>query len=476
MDFFPVILSGGSGSRLWPLSRELYPKPLLPIVGDKTLLQMTVERLAPLADRRETLVVCNEEHRYLVADQLKAEALPPGSILLEPCARDTAPALTLAALQVQQRCPGATLIVMPADHLIPDSTAFCAAVTKAGALARDGYLVSFGLRPDRPETGYGYIHRGAAIGEGGAFSVDRFVEKPDASTAQSYLDAGDYDWNAGIFVVRADLWLEEISRHRPLILAACKSAIADRRADGIFLRAAADAFANSPAESIDYAVMENTDRAAVLPLDTSWSDIGSWASLWEVSDKDSDGNVCKGDVISHSTHNSLLLAQNRCIATVGLENITVIETSDAVLVASTDKCQDVKTIVTTLKQCQRNEHRFHSRVHRPWGNYEGIDKGKRYQVKRITVKPGAKLSLQMHHHRAEHWVVVSGTAKVTVGDTERILTENESTYVPLGSIHRLENPGTIPLEIIEVQSGSYLGEDDIVRLEDIYDRAAGVAV
>ena len=470
MNFYPVILTGGAGSRLWPVSREFYPKPLLPIFGEKTLLQDTAARLDALGGIRPPLFVCNEEHRFLVAEQVRKLGKEPEAIMLEPHGRNTAPALTIAALYLVERDADAVMVVMPADHVIPDPAAFTAAVEQAGELAAAGYLVTFGVVGSKPETGYGYIRRGEAIEGSGGFRVDRFVEKPNAETAQAYLDAGDYFWNSGIFVLRANRWLEEIGKYRPDILAACSMAMADSARDSDFVRVDKQAFLSSPADSIDYAVMEKTDKAAVVPISTSWSDVGSWSSIWEVSQQDGQGNVSRGDVLTHNSTNSLFMAGDRCIAAVGLDNIVVIETSDAVLVADKDKCQDVKAIVSQLKESNREEYRFHSRVYRPWGDYEGIDAGGRYQVKRLTVKPGAKLSLQMHHHRAEHWVVVSGTARVTRGEDVFILSENESTYIPLGTTHRLENPGSIPLEIIEVQSGSYLGEDDIVRFEDVYNR------
>jgi len=470
MSFYPVILTGGAGSRLWPVSREFYPKPLLPMFGEQTLLQDTVARLDALHGIRAPLFVCNEEHRFLVAEQVRLLGKEPEAIMLEPQGRNTAPALTIAALYLVATDPDAVMVAMPADHVIPDPAAFITAVEQAGELAEQGYLVTFGVVAGKPETGYGYIQRGDAIEGSGGFRVDRFVEKPDAATAQAYLDAGNYFWNSGIFVMRADRWLEEIGKYQPDILAACKQAMAGSARDSDFVRVDKQAFLSSPSDSIDYAVMEKTDRAAVVPMSTSWSDVGSWSSIWEISEQDGQGNVAKGDVLTHDTTNSLFMAQGRCIAAVGLDNIVVIETSDAVLVADKNKCQDVKAIVTQLKDGNREEYRFHSRVYRPWGDYEGVDAGGRYQVKRLTVKPGAKLSLQMHHHRAEHWIVVSGTARVTRGDDVFILSENESTYIPLGTTHRLENPGSIALEIIEVQSGSYLGEDDIVRFEDVYNR------
>jgi mannose-1-phosphate guanylyltransferase / mannose-6-phosphate isomerase len=470
MSFYPVILTGGAGSRLWPVSREFYPKPLLPMFGEQTLLQDTVARLDALQGIRAPLFVCNEEHRFLVAEQVRLLGKEPEAIMLEPQGRNTAPALTIAALYLVATDPDALMVAMPADHVIPDPAAFVTAVEQAGQLAEQGYLVTFGVVAGKPETGYGYIQRGDAIEGSGGFRVDRFVEKPDVATAQAYLDAGNYFWNSGIFVMRADRWLEEIGKYQPDILAACKQAMAGSARDSDFVRVDKQAFLSSPSDSIDYAVMEKTDRAAVVPMSTSWSDVGSWSSIWEISERDGQGNVAKGDVLTHDTTNSLFMAQGRCIAAVGLDNIVVIETSDAVLVADKNKCQDVKAIVTQLKDGNREEYRFHSRVYRPWGDYEGVDAGGRYQVKRLTVKPGAKLSLQMHHHRAEHWIVVSGTARVTRGDDVFILSENESTYIPLGTTHRLENPGSIALEIIEVQSGSYLGEDDIVRFEDVYNR------
>jgi len=470
MHYYPVILSGGAGSRLWPASREFYPKPLLPMFGEHTLLQDTATRLDEIDSAQAPLFVCNEEHRFMVAEQIRALDKETEAILLEPEGRNTAPALTLAALYLVEKDPDAMMVAMPADHVIPDQASFVTAVEQGGELAGEGYLVTFGVVADKPETGYGYINRGAEISGSRCFSVDRFVEKPDADTAKAYVDSGDYYWNSGIFVMRADRWLEEIGKYQPDILAACRVAMELGTRDADFLRVDKEAFLASPSDSIDYAVMEKTDRVAVVPLETRWSDVGSWSSIWEVSEQDDDGNVARGDVLIHETKNSLLMADKRCIAAVGLEGMIVVETADAVLVADKNCCQDVKAIVSRLKEFDRAEYRFHSRVYRPWGDYEGIDNGSRYQVKRLTVKPGAQLSLQMHHHRAEHWIVVSGTAKVTRGDDVFMLSENESTYIPLGTTHRLENPGTIPLEIIEVQSGSYLGEDDIVRFEDVYNR------
>ena len=470
MHYYPVILSGGAGSRLWPASREFYPKPMLPMFGERTLLQDTATRLDSIDSLQSPLFVCNEGHRFLVAEQVRELGKDTEAILLEPEGRNTAPALTLAALYLNEKDPEALMVVMPADHVIPDPVAFANAVERGAVLANQGYLVTFGIVADKPETGYGYINRGDEIDDSGCYNVARFVEKPDADTAKTYVDAGDYYWNSGIFVMRADHWLKEIGKHQVDILAACRVAMEQGKRDADFMRVDKDAFLASPSDSIDYAVMEKTDRAVVVPLETRWSDVGSWSSIWEVSEQDEDGNVSRGDVLTHETRNSLLMADKRCIAAVGLVDMIVVETADAILVADKNRCQDVKAIVSKLRESDREEYRFHSRVYRPWGDYEGIDDGSRYQVKRLTVKPGAQLSLQMHHHRAEHWIVVTGTAKVTRGEEVFILSENESTYIPLGTTHRLENPGTIPLEIIEVQSGSYLGEDDIVRFEDVYNR------
>ena len=473
MTIYPVILTGGAGSRLWPVSREHFPKPLLPLVGDQTLLQATASRLDGLDNVAEPLFVCNEEHRFLVAEQVQELGKTPTGILLEPEGRNTAPALTVAALYLAERDPDAVMVVMPADHVIPDAAGFRSMVEEGARLAEAGHLVTFGVVPTRAETGYGYIRRGQAIDGSGGFAVDRFVEKPDLDTAAAYVESGEYLWNAGIFVMRADRWLEEIGRFEADMLAACREAVATGKRDTDFCRVGKDAFLNSPANSIDYAVMERTDRAAVVPMSAEWSDVGAWSAIWDILPRDERGNVTSGDVLTHEVENSLIMAQNRCVAAIGVDNMIVVETPDAILVTTRDRAQDVKAIVGQLKEADRDEYRFHRRVYRPWGDYEGIDMGERYQVKRLTVKPGASLSLQMHHHRAEHWIVVSGTARVTCGDEVFILSENQSTYIPLGTKHRLENPGTIPLEIIEVQSGSYLGEDDIVRFEDVYDRVPG---
>lgn len=466
----PVILSGGAGTRLWPLSREHYPKQLLALAGELTMLQETATRLNGVAEQAPALVVCNEEHRFLVAEQLRQIDRMPQDILLEPFGRNTAPALTLAALAVRAREPDALMLVMPADHVIRNQAAFHDAVQKGRVEALAGRLVTFGIVPTQPETGYGYIRKGPMLASADGYKIDKFVEKPNNETAHTYLESGEYLWNSGIFMMTAARWLEEIRRFRPDIADACMTAWHGGKRDMDFLRIDKESFGHCPGESIDYAVMEKTDNAVVIPLDAGWSDIGAWSSLWSVSQRDTDGNVQQGDVLALDTHNALLIAQHRFVAVVGLEDVIVVETADAVLVVHKDKAQDVKTIVSRLKETKRSEHISHRKVYRPWGAYEGVDVGERFQVKRITVNSGAALSLQMHHHRAEHWIVVKGTARVTRGDDVFLLTENQSTYIPLGTKHRLENPGATPLEMIEVQSGGYLGEDDIVRFEDKYNR------
>ena len=482
----PVILSGGSGTRLWPLSREQHPKQLLPLCGEHTMLQDTVLRwdAEPGEDRLNELapiIVSNEEYRFIVAEQLRLAGKPAQAIILEPIGRNTAPALTLAALYASAEGRDPVLAVMPADHVIRDGRAFRAALRSAAKLAEQGALVTFGIAPATPETGYGYIRRGVPVtglSHGHAFVLDRFVEKPDQATAQGYVDSGEYFWNSGIFVMQASAWLTEIGRHRPDILEACRRAIAAPQQDRDFLRVDKEAFAACPADSIDYAVMEKVTgahadgsrRAVVIPLAAGWSDVGAWDALWSVRDKDEQGNVLQGDVMVHDTRDTLAISNGRLVACVGLSGLVVVETPDAVMVAAKDKTQEVKKIVEGLKRSGRAEVSAHRKIHRPWGYYDSIDDGERFQVKRIVVHPGASLSLQMHHHRAEHWVVVRGTARVTRGDEEFLLSENQSTYIPIGIRHRLENPGKVPLEIIEVQSGTYLGEDDIVRFKDTYGR------
>ena len=466
----PVIVAGGTGSRLWPLSRQLNPKQFLPLAdAEMSMLQATILRLRGLAAATPQLI-CNEQHRFLAAEQLRQLDMEHASILLEPVGRNTAPAIALAALQACKDGQDPVLLVLAADHLIQDVPAFHASIQSALPLAQDGKLVTFGVVPDRAETGYGYIEKGPAVGTGG-FAVNRFVEKPDLATACDYLASGNFFWNSGMFMFQASRYLHELERFQPQILAACRNALEGGTQDMHFTRVDSDVFAACPDDSIDYAVMEKTADAVMVPLDAGWSDIGSWSALWDVSPKDAHGNVFKGDVLSHASQNSYVHADSRLVTLVGVDDLVVVETKDAVLVAHKDKVQDVKKNVEQINNGSRQEHINHREVYRPWGMYDSIDNGHRYQVKRITVKPGAKLSVQMHHHRAEHWIVVSGTAKVTNGERTYLVCENESTYIPIGQIHALENPGVINLELIEVQSGSYLGEDDIVRFEDKYGRA-----
>jgi mannose-1-phosphate guanylyltransferase/mannose-6-phosphate isomerase len=476
----PVILSGGSGTRLWPLSREKYPKQLLPLIGKDSLLQATVRRVEGIAgvDLAAPMVVCNEEYRFVIAEQLRVMG-KPGTVVLEPKGRNTAPALTIAALAASQNGADPVLLVMPADHVILDKAAFQQVVRQGASLADGGAVVTFGITPDAPETGYGYIQTGAAFQADGALRIARFVEKPDLQTAESYLAEGNYLWNSGLFMVRASTWLNALKVCRPDILTACNAAWAAGKSDGEFIRVGTDEFAACPSDSIDYAVMERIARpdadaqlpaGVVIPLSAGWSDVGAWDALWKALPKDGQGNAVQGDVLLQDCTNTLALSDGRLIACIGVNDLVVIETADAILVSHKDKTQDVKKIVDQLKAAGRSEGQTHRKVFRPWGSYDSVDTGARFQVKRIIVKPGAALSLQMHYHRAEHWIVVSGTAKVTKGEETLLLSENESTYIPLGTIHRLENPGRVELEMIEVQSGSYLGEDDIVRFEDVYGR------
>lgn len=467
----PVIMAGGTGSRLWPLSRQLNPKQFLKLTDSPlSMLQSTVARLEGLKAEKP-LLICNEEHRFLAAEQMRQSGHDDAQIILEPCGRNTAPAIALAAIQLCENAgsDNPLMLVLAADHLIQNTEAFQQGVAKAIPLAEQGKLVTFGIVPSHPETGYGYIHRGTELASD-CYSVDKFVEKPDLDTANAYLASGNYLWNSGMFLFSARDYLKELEAHRPDILSSCKAAIADASEDLHFTRVNADLFAQCPSESVDYAVMEKTDKAAVVALDAGWSDIGSWSALWDVSSKDDAGNSLTGDVIARDTENTLVRADSRLVATVGVENLVIIETKDALLVAHKDKVQDVKSVVEQIRNDGRHEHMNHREVYRPWGVYDSIDNGTRYQVKRITVKPGAKLSVQMHHHRAEHWIVVSGTARVTNGEKTYLVTENQSTFIPVGQVHSLENPGVIDLELIEVQSGSYLGEDDIVRYEDRYGR------
>jgi mannose-1-phosphate guanylyltransferase / mannose-6-phosphate isomerase len=477
IDLQPVVMAGGSGTRLWPLSRAQFPKQFLVLQGDRSLFQQAAQRLASLAasDIRvaPTCVVGNEEHRFLVLEQLREIQIGGATLLLEPMGRNTAPAMTLAALRAIETGADPVLAVTPADQTVVDEPAFTAALQRAVRLAADGAIVILGVQPDRPETGYGYIK---SSGAGDSMVVERFVEKPDLATAKRYLAEGQYFWNSGMFVVRASVWLAAIERCRADIAAATRAAWQARSLDAAFVRPGREAFAAIPSESIDYAVMEpvaaepGAFSLRMVPLAAGWNDLGAWEAVWQVSEKDDAGNASHGDVLLRDSRNSLVHAASRLVGVVGLDNVVVVETPDAVLVTDRSRSQEVKQIVAELDRAGRSEQTLHRQVHRPWGWYDSIDSGERFQVKRILVKPGASLSLQMHHHRAEHWIVVSGTAEVTCGDKVILLSENQSTYIPLGEKHRLSNPGKVPLEIIEVQSGSYLGEDDIVRFEDTYGR------
>jgi mannose-1-phosphate guanylyltransferase/mannose-6-phosphate isomerase len=479
----PVILSGGAGTRLWPLSRELYPKQLLPLVSPQTMLQETLLRLDGMDEAGEPIVVCNQEHRFMVAEQIRQLGRKPAAIILEPFGRNTAPAVAVAALQALATGEDPVLLVLPADHLVRDRNAFQRAVWAGVGHAGQGRLVTFGIVPDRPETGYGYIKAGQPCDGSGqedgpgnpgspltAYKVTSFVEKPDLASARAYLASGEYTWNSGMFMFRASRYLEELEKFAPTMLCACRRTFAARHRDLDFLRLGADAFAACPSDSVDYAVMERTGDAVVIPLAAGWSDIGSWAALWEASGHDADGNAIHGDVLTEGARDCLIHASQRMIAAVGVKGLIVVETADAVLVADKERTQDVKKVVERLRTENRGEALLHRRVNRPWGAYECINMGERFQVKLISVSPGASSSLQLHHHRSEHWVVVRGTARVTCGDVTRTLGENESIYIPLGVPHRLENPGKLVLELVEVQTGSYLGEDDIVRIEDQYGR------
>ena len=465
----PVLLSGGVGSRLGPVSRETHPKQFLPLAGELSMLQETLQRTAGL-EETAPLVVCNEEHRFMVAEQLRQIDIKASALILEPQGRNTAPAVALAALQALASDPEALLLVLPADHLIQDVNAFAAAVSQAVPLAEAGRLMTFGVVPSSPETGYGYIKCGPTLAAD-MYELERFVEKPDASTAQAYLDSGSYLWNSGMFLLRAATYLEQLGEYAPQILDCCRRSMDQASTDMDFVRPAAAAFLECPSDSIDYAVMEKTSSGGVVSLDCGWSDVGAWSALWDVAVRDGEGNVASGDVMLDNCTNSYFRSDSRLVAATGVANLVVVETADAVLVADRSRVQDVKRIVNRLKEQQRPEVTQHRRVYRPWGSYESLVTSERFQVKRIVVNPGQTLSLQMHHHRAEHWVVVHGTAEVTCEDKVFMLGEDESTYIPLGHKHRLANPGRIPLELIEVQSGAYLGEDDIVRYEDIYGRS-----
>jgi mannose-1-phosphate guanylyltransferase/mannose-6-phosphate isomerase len=489
----PVLLSGGSGTRLWPLSRETHPKQFQPLVGEQSLLQATWQRLVGLDMATGPIVVANEEHRFMVAEQLRLVGIAPSALLLEPVGRNTAPAIAVAAMQAMADGADPLLLVLPSDHVIRDEAGFRAAVKAALPAAEQGQLVTFGIVPTGPETGYGYIkaspvggpsgpmllavdlHQSKGIGpEGpptGVRGVERFVEKPDLSTATGYVASGDYFWNSGMFLFRASRYLEELAKFAPAMVTAARASLDGAKRDVDFLRLDRTAFEACPADSIDYAVMEKTDAAAVLPINVGWSDVGSWSALWEIADQDPDGNAHHGDVIAIGCRNTLAWGGRRLVSLLGLEDVIVVDTDDALLVAARGQVQQVKEIVARLKAENRPQASVHRKVYRPWGSYDGVDSGERFQVKRIVVNPGAALSLQMHNHRAEHWIVVKGTGRVTCDENVFLLTENQSTYIPLGSKHRLENPGTEPLELIEVQSGGYLGEDDIVRFEDVYGRS-----
>lgn len=472
MKIHPVILSGGSGTRLWPLSRAAYPKQLMPLVSTGSLLQETVQRVGDRDRFAAPLLICNDEHRFMVAEQLHQDGIVPDRIVLEPIARNTAPAAAAAAVLLAADDPDALMLLLPSDHHIGDPARFLAAVDTAAAAARQGALVTFGMAAERPETGYGYIRRGGALaGVTGCFQVDRFVEKPDLATARSYVADGHFAWNSGMFLFKAAQLIAELERHAPAVIAAARAAVAKAVSDLDFVRLDAGAFATAPSISIDYAVMEKTDHAAVVPAEMGWTDVGSWGALWDIAARDGDGNTLIGDVIATDSRNSYVRGDGRLIAVVGVEDLIIVDTADALLVAPRAKAQDVKAVVERLKADGRSEQLHHRRVYRPWGSYESVDTGERFQVKRLTVKPGGRLSLQKHAKRAEHWVVVSGTATVTRGNEEFDLTENQSTYIPVGTVHRLENRTSEPVHLIEVQSGSYLGEDDIVRLDDQYGRA-----
>ena len=471
MSMIPIILSGGSGSRLWPLSRAMRPKQFLSITEEQTLFQLTLKRLQGIEGISAPIIVANHEHRFLAAEQARAIDVHPSAILLEPFGRNTAPAIAAAALQARADDSDPVLLVLPSDHIFADTSAFHRAAMLGREAAEAGWLVTFGIVPDRPETGYGYLKAGEPTSTTGVTKLAQFVEKPDAATAQTYVNRGGYFWNSGMFMFRASVFLSELAIHQPEIMERMQQAFKSARRDLDFIRLDEESFAACPSDSVDYAVMEKTARAAMVPLDAGWNDVGAWPSVWQAQAKDDNGNAARGDVLIENSRNCYAHADHRLVSLLGVEDLFVIETSDAVLIGHKDHAQDVKKIVERLNANGRSETALHREVSRPWGSFDSIDRGDKYQVKRITVNPGSRLSLQYHHHRAEHWIVVSGCARVTIGSTTKLVAENQSVFIPIGEKHCLENPGTIPLELIEVQSGSYLGEDDIVRLEDLYGRA-----
>ncbi len=465
----PVIIAGGSGTRLWPLSRQLYPKQFLPFTGDKTMLELTIDRLSGL-DCAPPIIVCNEDHRFIAAEQLRLSDTPHNGIILEPAGRNTAPAICLAALLAEEINPGSTLLILPADHHMGRPEAFIEAIARSTQTALAGALVTFGITPSHAATGYGYIKAELTAVNGDPQKISEFVEKPSTAVAQQYLESGEFVWNSGIFMFQSKTYLKELQSLRPDIYSCCEKAWSGKTNDIGFLRPDKKTFESCPSESIDYAVMETTTNAMVMPMDPEWNDLGSWSALLDLLPKNGDGNVQVGDVIGLNSANNYIHAEHKLVGTLGIKDLVIVDTKDALLVAHKDHVEDVKQLVEILKKQQRSEYIHHREVYRPWGKYDSMDQGERFQVKRITVKPKAKLSVQMHHHRAEHWVVVSGTAKVTIDNVEKLICENESVYIPIGAVHALENPGKIPIELIEIQSGAYLGEDDIVRFEDLYGR------